>query len=410
MTRPARTALAVAAVLAAGTPLWVAGCAPAAEDEGTPAEPLGGLPKDPRLMHPDVTPAATGPYPKVVADEPVHDFGVVALGRKSVHTFVVRNQGEAPLLLGEPITTCKCTAPQAGNDEPIPPGGSTTVTLEYDPERATPEFAQRAMIHTNDPDDPRLELKITGRVEELLRAVPGDTLDFGAVAGREPIKKSLYVVSSMTDGFEVTGTEPTSEYLTVATEKLDPANLPEDLTQDPNGAEPTAAVRVDVTVEPDMAVGRFRERVVVKFDQEDRYSHMVVFVIGTRRGPFAFLPVARGDQGDQKWLDEALAFDLGTFRAEEGRTGTLMMFVDGLDEPLELTDVQSTEKYVTLTARPDPSFAGDGGRQKVFLDFAVPPGGPPATHKRKGKVTVTAKTNHPEARELQFYVEMVSYR
>ena len=404
MTRPARTALAVAAVLAVGVPLWLAGCAPAPEDdEGNPAEPLNGLPKDDRLMHPDVVPAKNGPFPKVVPDEAVHDFGVVLLGRKGTHTFVVRNEGDAPLLLGEPITTCKCTAPKAGNDEPIPPGGSTTVTLTYTPERPAPEFAQRAFIHTNDPEDPRLELKVTGRVEELLKPYPGDTIDFGAVLGREPTTKSLYVLSYNTDEFAVTDTEASSEYLTVTTEKVDPADLPEDLVP----SAPTGAVRVDVTLEPGLAIGQFREQITVKFDQEAPYDRLVANVNGTRRGPLSFLPVANGDQ---KWMEAALAFDLGTFRAEEGRKGTLQMFVDGLDEPLELTDVQSTEKYVTLSARPDPTFTAGGGRQKVFLDFVVPPGSPPATHKRKGKVTVTAKTNHPEARELQFYIEMVSYR
>ena len=453
MNAPARIALVAAAVVGIGAALYFSvgpGVIGRTVDNST--EPLPFATTDDRLLNPDVRPAKAGPYPKIEVEEPKHDFGVVALGRSDSHTFVVKNVGEAPLLLGKPITTCKCTAPEAGTGEPIAPGESTTVTLTYTPEKEANEFAQRAYIHTNDPTDPRLELEVHGRVEPLLKAFPGESVDFGAVDGKEPVVKKFRVLSTILEELTVTDATASSDYLEVTTAPADlsrplypsDGEADEDETDEEEAGEagdgeegeeeeadaepvPSAAdagfvggVEVTVKLLPGMAVGRIKEQVTLQFDLEAPdmnrpkegkimvdYRKMTAEVVGTVRGPFAFVAVQRPDQ---KFLPSVLAFELGTFPSEEGTKGTLQMFVDGMEEPLELTDVESTEEYVQLKVRRDPSFPVESGRQKLFLDFVVPPGSPPATHIRKGKVTVTAKTNHPDARELQFYIQMASYR
>ena len=447
MNAPARIALVAAVVVAVGAGLYFSvGPSVLGRTVDNWTEPLPFPTTDDRLLNPDVRPAETGPHPKVAVDEPEHDFGVVALGDSDSHTFVVKNVGEAPLLLGEPITTCKCTAPEAGTGEPIAPGESTTVTLTYTPEKEANEFVQRAYIHTNDPTDPRLELEVHGRVRPLLKAFPGESVDFGAVDGKEPVVQTFRVLSTILEELTVTDATASSDYLEVTTAPADlsrPLYLSdveadeadedeagdggeEDGEADPEpavsaaGAGYVGGVEVTVKLLPGMAVGRIKEQVTLQFDVEAPdmkrpaegkimvdYRKMNVDVVGTVRGPFAFVAVQREDQ---KFLPSMLAFELGTFPSEEGTKGTLQMFVDGMDEPLELTDVKSTEEYVQLKVRRDPSFPVESGRQKLFLDFVVPPGAPPATHIRKGKVTVTAKTNHPDARELQFYIQMASYR
>ena len=434
MTPLARIAIVAAVVVVAGAGLYFAVGAPSVR--GDVSEALVPPPTDDeRFHHPDVKPAAEGPYPKIEVDKAKHDFGTVALGRSDSHTFTIKNVGEAPLLLGEPITTCKCTAPKAGEGK-IAPGETTTVTLTYTPTKAAREFAQRAYLHTNDPEQPRLDLEVYGRVEELLKPVPGSTIDFGAVTGKEPVTQSVKVLSRIEEDVVVTETETTSDYLKVTTRPID-LNAPmtpkgpdapsddeegegEDVPETPADFGYVGGVEVVVEILPGMTVGRFKERVTVNFDEEapdyERltaankpivdYSKLVLEVVGMVKGPFTFVPVQKKDQ---RFISAALALDLGTFSAAEGTTGTLQLFADGMDEPLELTDVDSSEDYVKLKVRRDPSYPVESGRQKLFLDFVVPPGSPPATHIRKGKVTVTVKTNHPDARELQFYIEMASY-
>ncbi|NNJ25583.1 DUF1573 domain-containing protein [Alienimonas chondri] len=434
----ARIALVAVVVVAVGAGLYYSvGPSVSGKIVDRSTEELPFKTNDVRFLDPDVRPAESGPHPKIQVEEPKHDFGKLALGNSDSHTFVIKNVGDAPLKLGEPITTCKCTAPKAGKGE-ILPGESTTVTLTYTPEKTANEFVQRAFIHTNDPTDPRLELEVSGSVEELLRAFPGTMVDFGSVDGKEPETKSFKVMSRLKEDIVVTGTDSTSEYVKVTTAPADlsqPINRVEPMNEEipeeerppapPSAAEAgyTSGIEVSVELLPGMKVGRFKETVTVQFDEpapdaetqakrfaEGKisvdYSKIQAEVVGTVSGPFTFVAVQRENQ---KFLPAALAFELGTFPAEEGTTGTLQLFAYGMDEPLELTDIQSTEKYVQLKIRRDPSFPVESGRQKLFLDFVVPPGSPPAQHIRKGKVTVTAKTNHPDARELQFYVQMASY-
>src|SRR5579872_2905137 len=51
----------------------------------------------------------TGPYPKAVIEETEFEFGRMEVGEERSHAFIIRNEGEAPLLLKKGKTTCKCT-------------------------------------------------------------------------------------------------------------------------------------------------------------------------------------------------------------------------------------------------------------------------------------------------------------
>lgn len=389
---PARSLLSAAAAVAlAGSLPLLAGCeADSDAASGTVVDAT-----------PDVVPAATGPYPKIVVEDgESYYFDTLAFGKVGTHTFTIRNEGEAPLKLGEPSTTCKCTIPEMGGGaDGLPPGETTTVTLEYTPRKVQAEFVQKASIPTNDPEKPLLDLYIRGRVDELLAAKPSARVAFGAYTGTEPAEQTFTVMSRMLDDVVVTGTEPSTEFLVVTTEPLPREEAEE--------AGYRSGVTVTVRADPGMPVGQFKETVDLLFDQEEPYDRMTASVTGTRRGPFSFVPVVRSGQ---RWMPEALAFDLGTFPAAEGRTGTLQTFVEGLDEPLEITEVESSHPYVTLKVRPDDTFDGPDGRQKVFFDIVVEPGAPAATHRRKQAVRLEAKTNHPAAREIGFYIEMASTR
>ena len=394
--KSARTLLAAASAAGLALLVTAAGC-----EEASPGTEVNAVGPDGKLTAPDVTPAATGPHPKLVVDGgESHRFETLALGKVGTHTFTVRNEGEAPLKLGTPRTTCKCTIPEMGDDAAgVPPGGSTTVTLEFTPNAVQAEFAQKAMIPTNDPETPQLDLYVRGRVDDLLAAKPSPRVAFGAFTGDEPEERTFTVMSRMLDEVTVTGVEPSSEHLTVTTEPLP--------KEEAEAEGYKAGVRVAVRAEPGLPVGQFKETVKIRFDQEEPYHEMVAQVTGTRRGPFSFVPVVRAGQ---RWMPEALAFDLGTFPASEGRVGRLQAFVEGLEEPLEILGVDSSEPYVTLKLIRDETFEGPAGRQKVFLDIVVEPGAPPATHRRKEAVRLKATTNHPQAAELAFYVELAATR
>jgi hypothetical protein len=54
-------------------------------------------------------PSATGPWPKAVVMGPVFMFGTMRVGDDKSHDFVIKNEGDADLILKTGKTTCKCT-------------------------------------------------------------------------------------------------------------------------------------------------------------------------------------------------------------------------------------------------------------------------------------------------------------
>ena len=340
-----------------------------------------------------VVPALEGPYPKLVIEEKVHPFGEMFLGQTRSHTFAVRNAGEAPLRFGPPRTTCKCTLGDLKDSE-LPPGGETEIEMTWEPKSADPEFRQQALVPTNDPETPVLELLVTGRVSRLLELRPNSTIALGNLDGPGPHTASFTVTSAVRDAFAVTGVE-VADGITAEVAPLAAGELEEEGWR--------SGKRVTLTLGDDLPVGSVRESVAVKTDQEAPYDVMTVELSGVRSGPLKFFKTP-----GIVWHDQALAVDLGTFPAAEGKTASLQLYVAGLEEPFEFTGVESGADYVRVTLRPDPKYTSRGGKQKFFVDFTVPPGTPPVAHMRKGSVPVDVKTNHPSAREIRFHVELIA--
>lgn len=96
------------------------GVSPAATPGATPA---------PVQAEPEVKP--DGPLPVAVFSETDWDFGTINEGDKVVHTYKVKNTGEAPLIIQDVKPTCGCTAPD-WTKTPIPPGGEGFVKAEFD--------------------------------------------------------------------------------------------------------------------------------------------------------------------------------------------------------------------------------------------------------------------------------------
>lgn len=60
-----------------------------------------------------------------------HDFGTIVPGKPVRYAFRFVNRGENPLVIYEVKTSCGCTVPHWPR-EPIPPGGSGEIVVEFD--------------------------------------------------------------------------------------------------------------------------------------------------------------------------------------------------------------------------------------------------------------------------------------
>lgn len=90
--------------------------------------------------------------PNGVFNTEVHDFGKVAESSENVsYEFVVKNEGDAPLLIQRVHTTCGCTTPNY-TSEPILPGKSGVIKVTYSTTGRVGAFSKKVTVFTNVPD------------------------------------------------------------------------------------------------------------------------------------------------------------------------------------------------------------------------------------------------------------------
>ncbi|QDT39180.1 DUF1573 domain-containing protein [Stratiformator vulcanicus] len=322
------------------------------------------------------------------------DFGEMRLGETGTHKFVIRNTGPNPLKLGEPVTTCKCTIADT-LDDAIPPGEQANITLEWTPKAVSEEFFQQAKIPVyNVEGKSSILLAVHGRVDELLHIEPPGIWAAGEIPAGQELDVSGRVYSTLTDGFEIQSIEAESDSVSASVEPLDEQTLTE------LNAKSGFAIRIKLAAVKE--VGTFRERLTVKTNlEEEGAPEIQLLVEGRRSGPIRFI-AGRGVE----WEPEPMAIDLGSFSQSEGSSASLIMFVGGMEEPFEFTEVSPTADYVDLAIEPIES-SGSSNRQKFRLTFSVPPGEAPViVHRLKTSVRAHVTTNHPLVGKLKFYVQM----
>jgi Protein of unknown function (DUF1573) len=111
-------------------------------------------------LHPEI--AAHAPYPKVVVENPVFEFGAARVGQSMSHVFHIKNVGPAPLLLTTGPVGCK--VPVEDWTRELRVGETADFELKWKGCEATRHFAQAGVIFTNDPERPEIELKVYGSI------------------------------------------------------------------------------------------------------------------------------------------------------------------------------------------------------------------------------------------------------
>jgi hypothetical protein len=94
-------------------------------------------------------PEATKPGAVISFDEEVFDFkDIKEDGGPVSHVFIVKNTGDAPLVITRVLPTCGCTATEF-TKEPIAPKGQGTITITYDPQGRPGTFNKTVNVISN---------------------------------------------------------------------------------------------------------------------------------------------------------------------------------------------------------------------------------------------------------------------
>lgn len=101
----------------------------------------------------------------ISAPESAYNFGdIQETDGKVSHTFQIKNEGEAPLVITRVIASCGCTTPE-WTREPIAPGKTGELTVTFDPTGRPGPFTKTVAIYSNGKTG-NYVLTITGNVKQ----------------------------------------------------------------------------------------------------------------------------------------------------------------------------------------------------------------------------------------------------
>ena len=104
-----------------------------------------------------------GRGPEIRFDTKVHDFGEVRSDSKHSHAWSFRNVGDGPLLITGTRPQCGCTA-TLQDDRVIPPGGTGTLEITFDPAGLSGSIRKSLAVMTNEFPERRTLLEIMATV------------------------------------------------------------------------------------------------------------------------------------------------------------------------------------------------------------------------------------------------------
>ncbi len=345
-------------------------------------------------------PSENGPHPVAVIPETTFDFGVMMHRTKGSHTFVVKNEGTVPLKLATGRTTCQCTIGKLG-DETVPPGGETTIELNWEIKAKNPRFQHEATIHTDDPKNVTFQLIVKGLVGMDLIHMPED-LSFNSMSDIVPSTGTIYIASSNATEFKITKVESSSEYVTAKVSPLTAERKTEFvrtmIIKHPEFKDSEAkmdqlvkqAYEVEVIARGKKEQGPFNESITIHTDIPDT-TPIQIPLRGDNPGAFQFFP-----QGGVRWAPKEMLCDLGEFDGATGKKASLNVFARGLEgQQFELTPGECDVPLLKVTATPDPAVKN---ACRLNLEFA--PGTPTLIRTPDAPATVVIKSNHPRTESL----------
>lgn len=152
-------------------------------------------------------PPAAG-VPRIVCLEPEFNYGDKADTDTVVHTFVLRNNGSAPLTIHQARASCGCTVATLSRKQ-IEPGGTGEIEARLSLRGRRGEQNKTISVESNDPATPRLTLWLKGRVTIELGFEP-PYINFGQIGLGSCVTQATVLLSRRAD-VEVLGVSGSTE-------------------------------------------------------------------------------------------------------------------------------------------------------------------------------------------------------
>ena len=373
----------------------IIGAALAYVQVGFPREGMAEIGDGPATVATDV--AVAGEFPRVQVDQLEYDFGKMQRGTEQSHRFKISNAGNAPLRLETGKPSCKCTVSKLSTNV-LKPGESIEMEVTWKAQAEEGPFRQWVPVTTNDPNQSRFELTMKGEITRPTGLVPREFY-FSKMRIGDTRSAKVFLMSYLQDDVKIEKAEIVSEdareHFDILIEPVSKEDLP-----DKNAA---AGVLIKLIAKPGLPIGRFSQWLELDTNLPD-VRHLEVPVSGHVTGDIGI----RG----QGWNEEQGVLRFGSVSSGKGKKVTLNIIIRGAHAAgveVEVDRVQPPELVATL-GKPreykDQLF-------HVSLTIEIPAGTRPMVHLNPNlhePASVTLKTSHPQAPELQLDIRFAVER
>lgn len=341
--------------------------------------------------------AANEKFPRVQVDEARYEFGTMQRGTSKTHEFVVRNVGTATLKLRKGTATCKCTEFVVPED-PIPPGGSTKVRVEWSAKSDGGAFRQTATVFTNDPLQSQVELNIDGQIMAVSGVEPPDLI-FDKIPVGESKTSQVYVMAMLQDELIISDPEfsdpATRDYFEVKIEPVEREVLPNKLAR--------RGVRLTVTAKPGLPVGRFHQWLSIRTNLPEA-EKLEIPALGQVVGDISVHGIG--------WNEEQGALVMPNVKSSEGRRAKVNVAIRGSDAANVKFSVQSVDPPELKVTIGEPKKLKET-LVHVPVEIEVPAGTRPMVRLgtdqgEAGRIVLS--TTHPKIKELAIGVRFTVER
>ncbi|MCS7301319.1 MAG: DUF1573 domain-containing protein [Fimbriimonadales bacterium] len=194
------------------------------------------------------------PKPKIVVNSMEHDFGEIVQGAVVKHTFIIKNEGDAPLeITARP--SCGCVTPYY--DKVIEPGKEGRIEAELRSAGFRGAQVKTIQVSSNDPDNPNLTLRLTTFIRTAIEVRPSEQIQL-TLNSDKPTVQEVEVVSTTDEPLELSEVRANAPFAQVEAQKIDAKRTKLTITlspEAPNGRNTVlVTARTNSTAQPQVNV------------------------------------------------------------------------------------------------------------------------------------------------------------
>jgi hypothetical protein len=160
--------------------------------------------------------------PQIVFEKQVHDFGKNYIGEILRCRFKFKNKGSGELVIGSVKSSCGCTAALVSKNKLLKDEESE-VDVTFNPGQRAGKITKSVIINSNDPNNPRYTLTITGEMIEEVNVNP-KRINFGIIKKGDSSSKTLEIKTVPELKIEVKKVESPNSYIRIISNKINESN------------------------------------------------------------------------------------------------------------------------------------------------------------------------------------------